>query len=84
MAKVIGDNTYVSMKTFLAVIGILVSLMSISTGWMFVRVERAEAKVDALQQTNLGISVSLAEIKTDILWIRKSLDEHMKEDNRIK
>lgn len=77
MVKTVDDSTYVSMRFFLTVVGLLASLMSISTGWMFVRVEKAEAKVETLRDTNTAINVNLARIQTDIGWIRTRLDEHM-------
>lgn len=85
MVKTINDESYVSFKLFLLIVGLMITLQGMTTSWLFIRVDKAEQKAEKAiadvvdtQRNYSAINVNLAEIKVDILWIRKGLDDHMK------
>lgn len=93
MVKVVNDESAVSFRFFLAIVGVLITVQGLTATWMNNRARAAEEQVAKLeqkvetlnQQVGLAkdsyavINANLAEIKTDILWIRKGLDDHMKQ-----
>lgn len=60
---------YLSIKLFLSIVGFFVVVI----GWQFTIINRLEDKVEKAISTNSKVEAQLAQIQTDLQWIKQCL-----------
>ncbi len=67
-------NDYVKMKHFIATMAISTTLMLSIVGYTLSCIATTESKIDNTRLEYIRIESRLAEIQTDILWIKREIN----------
>lgn len=81
------ESGCVSFKLFVWAIGLLATLMVANIGWTFTQLNMMHSQVEAAQKQNTDqmqrvneanrrIELDLVEIRTNLAWVRSTLEEH--------
>ncbi len=67
-------DDYIKMKHFIATMTITASVLLAVLGFMLSAIAETERKIDATRMEYIKIEARLAEIQTDIIWIKREVN----------
>ncbi len=67
------EKIYLTLGTFLTVIGVVMALWGTLYGYSFTRMSSIEAKQSTQDISNTELKMWMSEVRTDVVWIKQTL-----------